>query len=137
MYREGLAMLGQLKADYRDWRQEHFARFMRRFPTIERIDIVVDVDKEEGLAEFWGMTFYANDWEAYLPIHWLNVSYTQVDSGNYGKPRRHFLNGLEKRGIHIDSYFWQHLQAFSDLIWEDLDFWAENQEIYHHKKTYT
>ena len=136
MYREGLVMLGQLKADYRDWRQEHFACFLRRYPIIERIELVLDVDEEEGLSEFWGCTFYAHDWDAYLPIHWLSVPFSEIENDAYGVPRKHFILGLGKRGIVIDSLFWQHLQALSELVWDDLPYWAQNIEIYHSSKSY-
>ena len=130
LYEESLVLLKQVESDYRSWRQQHFALFISRFSAIDSIQLVLDVDEEEGLNEFWGITFRAKDWEAYLPVHWLVDSFSQHDQGSFGSARKHFVHALKTKGIVVDSLFWEQLQALSSLVWEDTKFWSGVHEIY-------
>ena len=130
LYEESLVLLKQMEADYRSWRQQHFALYISRFASIESVQLVLDVDEEEGLNEFWGITFYAKDWEAYLPVHWLVDSFSKHEQGTYGTARKHFVQALKTKGIVVDSLFWEQLQALSALVWEDTKFWSGVHEAY-------
>jgi hypothetical protein len=135
LYQEGLLLFGQLHSDYRDWRVHIFCRYIERFSMITSVELVLDVDEEEGLSEFWGITLYAEGWEAYLPIHWLKDAFVDHTKGSYGIPRTHFVNGLAKRGIVVDSLFWERMQGLTTLVWEDLSFWSGVSEVFVRSKS--
>ena len=130
LYEESLALFKQVQSDYRSWRQLQFCAYVSRFSLIESVLLVLDVDEEEGLNEFWGVTFQAKEWEAYLPIHWLVDPFSEHEKGPYGLARKHFVQALATKGIVVDSLFWERMQALSELVWEDLTFWAGVHEAY-------
>ena len=130
LYEESLILLKQMESDYRSWRQQQFAMYISRFSSIDSVQLVMDVDEEEGLNEFWGITFRAKDWEAYLPVHWLVDSFSKHEQGPYGSARKHFVQALKTKGIVVDSLFWERVQALSNLVWEDTKFWSGVHEAY-------
>ena len=97
---------------------------------VKSVELVLDVDEDEGLSEFWGITLYAQDWEAYLPTHWLKDSFADHNKGIYGVPRSHFVMGLAKRGIVVDSLFWERMQALEKMVWDDLSYWSGVSEVF-------
>ena len=130
LYEESLVLLKQVESDYRSWRQQQFGLYISRFSSIDSVQLVLDVDEEEGLNEFWGITFHSTDWEAYLPVHWLVDSFSKHEQGPYGAARKHFVHALKTKGIVVDSLFWERVQSLSKLVWEDTKFWSGVHEIY-------
>ena len=130
MYEESLVLLKKVQADYRIWRLRLFQEYIAQFSMIQSVELVLDVDEEEGLSEFWGINLHAQEWEAYLPIHWLVDSFADHEKGTYGVARSHFVAGLAKRGIIVDELFWTRVQELSQLVSEDLSFWSGVSSIY-------
>lgn len=136
LYEESLALFKQVQSDYRAWRQLQFSIYIARFSSIESVLLVLDVDEEEGLNEFWGITFRSKEWEAYLPVHWLVDSFSNHEDGPYGMARKHFVQALHTKGIVVNSLFWERVQDLSQLVWEDLVFWAGVDEVYNRAHFY-
>lgn len=130
LYEESLVLLKRVQSDYRTWRLQLFQQFIYQFPMIQSVDLVLDVDEEEGLSEFWGINLHAHEWEAYLPSHWLVDSFSDYTKGPYGIARTHFVSGFAKRGIIVDELFWIRVQGLSALVWEDVSYWAGVSKIF-------
>ena len=116
----------EIRTRYRSWRHRGLCFFFESaLPPQMRIELSVDYDAEEGLADFWGISLYREE-EYYLPSHWLVESFVEIEKSVWAADWIRLRDALLLAKIDMTEELWCRLQELKILVEEDLAYWSEN-----------
>ena len=120
-----LADVSALQIRYREWRYSVLVElFIRALPDDACIELSIDYDLDEGLADFWGLSLMLEH-EYYLPAHWLMESFTGISNSVWGAEWQSWTENLASAKVEITEETWAGFQMLKGLVEEDLAYWSE------------